>query len=152
MIARKHGQIAIISSLASMRGLPSCPAYSASKMCVRAYGEGLRGWLMAQGVEVSVICPGYVATAMTANNTFPMPFMMSAEKAAGIIARGLAKNKARIAFPWMLYYPMRFISCLPVWLTDPLFSRLPAKASTEEATVMAVSSQPASSPSIAWHR
>ena len=45
-------------------------------------------------------------------------------------AAGLAKNKARIAFPWMLYYPMRFMSCLPVWLTDPIFSRLPAKTST----------------------
>ncbi|MDE3059483.1 MAG: SDR family NAD(P)-dependent oxidoreductase [Pseudomonadota bacterium] len=127
MVDRRHGQIAIMSSLAGLRGLPSCPAYSASKMCVRAYGEGLRGWLDAYGVEVSVICPGYVRTAMTAVNNFPMPFMMSAEKAARIIAGGLAQNKARIAFPWMLYWPMRFLSCLPVWLTDPLFSRLPAK-------------------------
>jgi len=132
MIQRKHGQIAIMSSLAGLRGLPSCPAYSASKMCARAYGEGLRGWLSSQGVRVSVICPGYIKTAMTAVNDFPMPFMMSAEKAAGIIARGLAKNKARIAFPWMLYYPMYLISCLPVWLTDPLFSRLPGKASTAD--------------------
>ena len=134
MIARKHGQIAIMSSLAGLRGLPSCPAYSASKNCVRAYGEGLRGWLSAKGVKVSVICPGYVKTAMTAVNTFPMPFMMSAEKAAGIIAEGLARNKARIAFPWMLYVPMYLISCLPVWLTDPLFSRLPGgKADTSNA-------------------
>lgn len=130
MIARKHGQIAIMSSLAGLRGLPSCPAYSASKNCVRAYGEALRGWLSRQSVQVSVICPGYIKTAMTAANNFPMPFMMSAEKAAGIIAAGLADNKARIAFPKIMYYPMRFLSCLPVWLTDPLFSRLPGKAAT----------------------
>jgi short-subunit dehydrogenase len=129
MIARKHGQIAIMASLAGLRGLPSCPAYSASKNCVRAYGEALRGWLSRQGVRVSVICPGYVETAMTATNEFPMPFMMSAEKAAGIIVDGLSRNKARIAFPGIMYYPVWFLSCLPVWLTDPLVSRLPGKAS-----------------------
>ena len=129
MMARHRGQVAIISSMAGLRGLPSCPAYSASKNCVRAWGEGLRGWLAPQGVEVSVVCPGYIKTGMTAVNDFPMPFMMSAEKAARIIASGLTKNKARIAFPWMLYWPMYLVSCLPVWLTDPLFSRLPAKDS-----------------------
>ncbi len=130
MIERKHGQIAIMSSLAGLRGLPSCPAYSASKNCVRAYGEALRGWLSEQDVRVSVICPGYIETAMTAVNDFPMPFIMSAEKAAGIIATGLAKNKARIAFPGMLYYPTYVMACLPTWLTDPIFSRLPGKASS----------------------
>jgi short-subunit dehydrogenase len=82
-----------------------------------------------QGIGVSVICPGYVKTAMTAVNDFPMPFLMEAEKAAAIIASGLAKNKARIAFPWQLYYVTRFLACLPVAWTDPLLARLPAKAS-----------------------
>ncbi|MBY0406934.1 MAG: SDR family NAD(P)-dependent oxidoreductase, partial [Rickettsiales bacterium] len=82
MCARGRGQIAIISSLAGIRGLPSCPAYSASKACVRYYGEGLRGWLKSKGVEVSVVCPGYIRTPMTEVNEFPMPFIMSAEKAA----------------------------------------------------------------------
>lgn len=129
MIARKRGQIAVMSSLAGLRGLPSCPAYSASKACVRAYGEGLRGWLGAHGVEVSVICPGYIATPMTASNPYPMPFMMSAEKAAGIIASGLANNKSRIAFPFALYFPLWLLSCLSPMITDPFFARLPAKPS-----------------------
>ena len=132
MIARKHGQIAIMSSIAGLRGLPSCPAYSASKNCVRAWGEALRGWLTKQGVEVSVICPGFVETNMTAKNTFPMPFMMSAEKAARIIVRRLEANKARIAFPWMFYCFTYLVSCLPVWLTDPFLARLPGKASTAD--------------------
>ena len=127
MAARKSGHIAIMSSLAGIRALPSCPAYSASKACVRYYGESLRGWLSKDGVKVSVICPGYIRTPMTAVNRFPMPFIMSVEKAATIIAGGLAQNKARIAFPLTLYIPLWLISCLPVWLTDPIFSRLPAK-------------------------
>lgn len=127
MASRRRGQIAIMSSIAGFRGLPSCPAYSASKMCVRALGEAWRGLYASQGVEVSVICPGYVATPMTANNDFPMPFMMSAEKAARIIADGLARNKARIVFPFALYFPLWLLTCLSPALTDWLFSRLPAK-------------------------
>jgi len=132
MAARGKGQIAIMSSLAGIRGLPSCPAYSASKACVRFYGEGLRGWLAKQGVEVSVICPGYIHTPMTTVNNFPMPLIMSAEKAARIIACGLACNRARIAFPLILYIPLWFLSCLSPLLTDPIFSRLPAKPASPE--------------------
>ena len=127
MMARKSGQIAIMSSLAGIRGLPSCPAYSASKACVRYYGEGLRGWLAKSNIGVSVICPGYIHTPMTAVNRFPMPFIMTAEKAARIIANGLAKNRGRIAFPLRLYIPLWWLACITPRITDPLFANLPAK-------------------------
>ena len=41
----KHrgGQIALVASLEGYRGMGSCPAYSASKACVKAFGEALRG-------------------------------------------------------------------------------------------------------------
>lgn len=132
MAARRHGQVAVMSSIAGFRGLPSCPAYSASKMCVRALGEAWRGLYASKGIEVSVICPGYVATPMTERNTFPMPFIMSAEKAARIIAEGLEKNKARIVFPLALYFPLWLLTCLSPALTDWLFSRLPAKPAVSE--------------------
>jgi NADP-dependent 3-hydroxy acid dehydrogenase YdfG len=132
MIARQKGQIAIVSSLAGFRGLPSSPAYSASKACVRVYGEGLRGWLQQHRVEVSVICPGWVRTALVTGNTFPMPLIMDAEKAARIIARGLAVNKSRIAFPGLIYWPLWFLTCLPACWTDPLFASLPTKQSASE--------------------
>lgn len=129
MLEKKSGQIAVISSLAGVRGLPSCPAYSASKACVRAYGEALRGWLSPRGIRVSVVCPGYIKTPMTDGNDFPMPFLMSGEKAAAIIARGLAKNRPRIAFPLIMFLPLWWLSCLPPRLTDWFFARLPAKPS-----------------------
>lgn len=129
MLTRKSGQIVIISSLASIRALPSSPAYSASKACVRYYGESIRGNLLKEGVIVSVICPGYIKTPMTEVNNFPMPFIMSAEKAAKIIARKLEKGRGRIAFPLALYLPLWWLSCLSPRITDPLFSRLPAKPS-----------------------
>lgn len=127
MRPRRRGQIAIMASLAAFRGFPSAPAYCASKAAVRVWGESLRGYLQPAGIQVSVICPGYVKTRMTAVNDFPMPLLMEAEKAAGIIQRGLAANKARIAFPWRLYALIRLITALPSGLTDPLLRRLPEK-------------------------
>lgn len=129
MLARKSGQIAIMSSLAGIRALPSAPAYSASKACVRYYGESLRGALLRYGVCVSVICPGYIKTPMTAVNNFPMPFIITAQKAARKIAKGLACGRGRIAFPLILYIPLWWISCLSPIITDPVFSRLPTKPS-----------------------
>lgn len=129
MKSRKRGQIALISSLAGMRGLPSSPAYSASKAAVKAYGEALRGALKRDGVRVSVVCPGYIRTPMTDVNDFPMPFLMEADMAAARIAAGLAANRSRIAFPFGLYFPLWLLSCLSPRLTDPLFAALPNKPS-----------------------
>ena len=48
---------------------------------------------------MSVICPGFVVSRLTESAPFPMPFMVSAEKASAIIRKGIAANRARIAFP-----------------------------------------------------
>lgn len=127
MAERGRGQIALMSSLAGLRGLPSAPAYSASKVAVRAYGEALRARTSRDGVAVSVICPGFVRTPMTDGNGFPMPLLMEPEEAARIIREGLARNKARIAFPWLLHAAMRVMAALPPLLVDPLLRALPRK-------------------------
>jgi short-subunit dehydrogenase len=128
MIARRRGQIAIMSSLAAFRGMPGAPAYSAGKAAVKVFGEALRGDLARHGVSVTVICPGYIETPMTARNRFPMPFLMSAERGARIIVRGLARNRARIAFPWPMAVAVWLLQGLPPAWTDPLLARLPRKA------------------------
>ncbi len=127
MRRRGRGQIAIMSSIAGFRGIPGATAYAASKAAVRSYGEGLRGLVKAEGLRVSVICPGYVVSAMTAKNDFPMPLIMPAERAARIIRRGLARDKARIAFPWPMYFTTWLASVIPPGWTDPIFARLPRK-------------------------
>ncbi len=128
MRPRGRGQVAIMSSLAAFRGFPGAPAYCASKAAVRVWGEALRGALHDTGIAVSVICPGYVRSPMTAVNDFPMPLLMDAERAARIIRRGLARDRPRIAFPWRLYAAVWLISALPPRITDPLLRRLPKKA------------------------
>lgn len=127
MKERKKGQIALVSSLAGFRGLPSSPAYSATKSAVRVYAESLRGNLAQFGIEVNAICPGYIKTPMTDVNEFPMPFLMRVDECAEIIKNGLEKNKSRIAFPFGLYFVVWLATLLSTKITDPIFARLPAK-------------------------
>ena len=127
MRERGRGQVAIMSSIAGFRGMPPAPAYCASKAAVKSYGEGLRGYLKPNGLEVNVICPGYVKSRMTDANTFPMPFLMDAPKAAGIIKRGLARNQGRIVFPWPMHAIVWLLSALPPSWSDQLLGRLPKK-------------------------
>lgn len=127
MRGRRAGQIAIMSSAASFRGFPGAPAYSASKAAVRAYGEALRGSLQADGIKVSVICPGFVRSRITRVNKFKMPLLMDADRAARIIRRGLAADKSRIAFPFPTYFTAWLAGTLPPSLTDPFFRNLPEK-------------------------
>lgn len=127
MTGRGRGQIAIVSSLAGYRGLPSAPAYSASKAAVKAWGEGLRPRLARHGVNVSVVCPGFVESRITDANDFPMPLLMPADKAARIIRRGLERNRARIAFPRRLAAVMWLIAALPAGPADAFLRRLPNK-------------------------
>ena len=127
MKTRKKGQIAIVSSLAGYQGLASAPAYSASKSAVKAYAEGLRGHLAPEGIGVSAICPGFVESRLTARNEFHMPFLMTGEQAARLIARKLARNKGRISFPLPLLAAVRLMSLLPMGLIDQTAKRLPRK-------------------------
>lgn len=125
--ARGVGQVAVVSSLAAFMGLPGAPAYCSSKAAVRIWGEGQRHDLAPFGIEVNVICPGFVRTRLTAPNTFRMPLLMDADRAARIIQRGLRRNKARIAFPWRLYTVARLAAGLPDWIKDRSLGRLPKK-------------------------
>ena len=102
MIARGQGQIGIMSSLAGFIPLADAPSYCASKAAVLSYGLGLRGAVEGKGIRVSVVCPGYVDTPMIAQETGWQPFKMSAEAAAEQTVRGLAANRAVIAFPSVL--------------------------------------------------
>ncbi len=113
MMERRSGQIAIVSSLAAFIALPDSPSYCASKSAVLSYGLALRALLADKGVNVSVICPGYITTPMSAREQVKKPQEMSAEKAAGIIVRGLEKNRAVIAFPRALALLTRLNALLP---------------------------------------
>lgn len=127
MIARGAGNIALMSSLAAFRGWPGAPAYCATKAAVKVYGEGMRGSLAHTGVKIHVICPGFVTSRMTAVNKFPMPFIISADKAARIIANGIAKNRGRISFPAPVHFVVWLCSALPDCVGQRILGRMPKK-------------------------
>jgi short-subunit dehydrogenase len=127
MKARGRGQIALMASLASFTGWPGAPAYSASKGAVRLYGEALRGSLRGSGVRVSVICPGFVESRMTAVNGYKMPFLLESARAAWVIAHGLGQDRGRIMFPWPSILLAGLIAALPLALCHRILTRLPEK-------------------------
>ena len=129
------GQIAIMSSIMGYVGVARSPAYSYAKGSARLYGQALRGALRKTGIGVSVICPGYVDTPLNKYNTSPMPFMVSAERAAEIIAHGLARNRSRITFPWQVRLIGRVLHSLPNALVERInipWGRPPLEAKPPE--------------------
>jgi short-subunit dehydrogenase len=70
------------------------------------------------------VCPGFIRTAMTARNPFPMPGLMDAERAAAIILRGLARGRERVVFPWWMGLLARIGGLLPL---RTAMARLPGK-------------------------
>lgn len=132
MMARKKGNIVIVSSIAGMLGMSSSPSYSASKGAGKLFGDALRAYLRRYSVNVSVVLPGFIKTPMTSVNNFPMPFMTTPEKAARKIIRGVARKKGIIAFPLVMYFLMKFLNLLPYGITSWINSKLPGKPAFEE--------------------
>ncbi len=104
MTARGRGHIVLVSSLAGISPVADAPAYSASKAGLLGYGRALRAALQPTGVRVSVVCPGYVASAMTDSHIGKQPGKISAPAAARLIAAGIARDRPVIGFPRVLYW------------------------------------------------
>ena len=69
MRGARRGTLVGIASVAGFRGLPGSGAYSASKAAAITYLESLRVELRGTGVAVVTICPGFIATPMTAQQS-----------------------------------------------------------------------------------
>ncbi|MTH96680.1 SDR family NAD(P)-dependent oxidoreductase [Roseibium sp. RKSG952] len=117
MKARRKGQIAIVSSVAGYRGLPQSSIYGATKAALINMAEGLKFDLDLAGIRMQVINPGFVDTPATKGNAFSMPYLMSPEKAATEIRRGLTHpSKFEIAFPGAFVKQLKFLRSLPYGL------------------------------------
>jgi hypothetical protein len=127
MLAARRGTLVGIASVAGFRGLPGSAAYSASKAAAISYLESLRVELRGTGVAVITVCPGYIATPMTAKNPYPMPFLMQADKAARLIARAIERRQRFYVLPWQMAWIGHLLRLLPRPLYDSAFARAPRK-------------------------
>jgi len=127
MKAAGRGALVGIASVAGFRGLPGSGAYSASKAAAITYLESLRLELAGTGVAVVTICPGYVATPMTQNNPYTMPFLLDPDKAARLIGRAIARGRRFYVLPWPMALVGRVLRLLPRPLYDALLARAPRK-------------------------
>lgn len=120
MIERAKGHLVGISSLAGYRGLKGTGGYCASKAAMISLFESLRIELRVHEVAVTIICPGFVKTDMTAKNRGPMPFLMDLDDAARIMHRAITHKKSRSTFPWQLAIIVKLGRFLP----DAIYDRV----------------------------
>lgn len=124
MKARQSGCLVAISSVSAMRATPNSGIYSASKAAVNLWTEGLRFRLKPHGVKVITIFPGFVNTAMSKNNIFYMPGMISADAAASKIVRAIQKRRSRYYIPLLAKVIWRTLHYFP----DPIYDLVMALA------------------------
>ena len=122
-LARKAGHISLVSSVAGYRGLPQSLAYGPTKAALINLAETLHVDLKDSHISVSLICPGFVETPLTAQNKFAMPGLIKPEKAAEEILRGWAKGEFEIHFPKRFTLFMKALALLPPMLYFPVIRR-----------------------------
>ena len=110
---RRKGQIAVVSSVAGYRGLPSAAAYGATKAALINMCEALKPELDAVNVKITLINPGFVKTPLTDKNEFAMPFLMDVNAAAERIVIGLEKSRFEITFPRRFTWALKALRILP---------------------------------------
>ena len=118
MLKKGSGQLVAISSLAGFRGLPKSAAYSASKAGMTAFFESVRLDVKHQGIDVTIIQPGFIKTPLTSGRESKMPFLMELDDAIPLFLKAIEKRKRFAAFPWQLATVVRAGKIMPGWLYD----------------------------------
>lgn len=128
--AQRPHLVAVCSSVTYL-ALPRAEAYGASKAAMRYLFQSLRIDLASEGIDVTLISPGFVDTPLTQQNDFPMPMRWTVNKAAAHIAARLEKRPMEIAFPWPFIGALRLLAILPQRLQLAVAKRM-TRTATEE--------------------
>lgn len=118
MRQRKHGHIAVLSSMASYRGLPHMGGYCASKAGVNSLLDALRVELRPHGIAVTTICPAWIRTPLTTPLALPDKNMMEVEEAVRLILHALHARKPFLAFPAGMAWQARLLRHTPRAISD----------------------------------
>lgn len=123
MRERGQGTLALVSSVAGYRGLPTAGAYGGSKAAVINLAESLACELNGTGIDLRLINPGFVRTPLTDRNDFEMPCLIEPEEAAEAIIKGLRGRGFEICFPTGFAMIMKLMRLLPYRLYFSLIKR-----------------------------
>jgi NAD(P)-dependent dehydrogenase (short-subunit alcohol dehydrogenase family) len=123
-LRRGAGAIALVASVAGYGGLPKALIYGPTKAALINFAEALYLDLQPRGIAVFLICPGFVATPLTAQNDFRMPALIGADAAARHILDGLARGRFEIHFPRRFTAALKLLRMLPYGLYFPLVRRI----------------------------
>lgn len=115
--------VAVCSSVTYLP-LPRAEAYGASKAAMRYLFQSLRIDLADEGIDITLVSPGFVDTPLTQQNDFPMPMRWPVDKAARHIVTRLPQRPMEIAFPGPFIAALRVLGRLPQRLQLALGKRL----------------------------
>jgi short-subunit dehydrogenase len=76
---------------------------------------------------VVTVCPGYIATPMTATNPYRMPFLLDPDKAARLIARAIERRRRFYVLPWQMAIVGFVLRRLPRPIYDAIFAHAPRR-------------------------
>ncbi len=110
---KDQSQVVLVSSVAGYSGLPRAAAYGSSKAALIHLAESLRHECKASGINITLVNPGFVKTPLTDKNEFPMPFIMSVEKATDAMYKGIQSGRFEVTFPKRFTWMLKFLRILP---------------------------------------
>jgi len=113
MKKQHSGRIAIISSIASFRGIPEHGGYSSSKAALNNLTDSWGYTLKPYGISLTTVLPGYIDTEMTKDHEFKMPFLMNSNKASEIIANSIQRKRRKLILPWQWKFIIPIFRILP---------------------------------------
>lgn len=107
MLARRAGHLVVVSSVMGYVGTPGRSTYAAAKHALHGYFDSLRAEVWRAGIRVTIVCPGYVRTAVSANALGPRGERhgrtdgttlagIAPEECAAALVRGVARGRTEV--------------------------------------------------------
>lgn len=116
-----HGDLVLLSSVAGERVRKANPVYGGTKAGIDGFAQGMSDALVAHGVHLMIVRPGFVHSAMTVGKE-PAPFSSTPESVAKVTAAGLRSRRRIVWAPPLLRFVFMALRHVPtpVWRKLPL--------------------------------
>ena len=132
-LLKNRGSVVGVSSIAGYRGLPGRTGYSASKFALNGFLEALRVENLKTGLHVMIASPGFTASnirkvalvkdgSAQGESSMDEGKMMSSEKAAEIIVKGVINGKRTLIMTGQGKLTILLNKLLPTWLDGLVYN------------------------------